>query len=105
MIIMREIDGEPFAIELTEQEIIAAHLERQTTLDQYMFENVLADLSDEEIFDCYGVTKEEFTALLPEMVDMWQYKQEVYDYYRREDIEHDTIEQIICDCIEANTID
>lgn len=101
MIIVREINGDSFEFELTEQEIIAAHLERQTVLDRYLFEGVLACMDDDEISDCYGVSKDEFAALIPQMIEMWKNRREMYDYYR-EEAEDDAIEQIICDCIEVN---
>lgn len=67
MIITRSIGGKHLDFELTPDELYDAFREQEFLFDREDCKAVIDDLADDEIFDTYGVTAEQFMAHLDDM--------------------------------------
>ena len=67
MKIKRTVNGQELEFELTAQERWEAYYEQEKLFDTEDCANVIYEMSDEECFDAYKITVEEFRKLLPYM--------------------------------------
>lgn len=88
MKINRNVNGVKMEFELTDDELCNAYIEQQHIFDIMDCENMIVCLNDDEIIDCYGVTREQYLSLLDEMADVLRKNIDKYEMswdYARDD--------------------
>lgn len=79
MKIKRVINGIETEIELTDRELWDAHEEEQHKCDLSDIDNAIEDLSDDELIEDYGVTREKFEELKEAMAFRYRKYRDNYD--------------------------
>ena len=96
--IKREVSGVEYEFELTRDEMWKAYAETQRELNKEDILSTIAKLSDEEVKGIYGVSRQIFESLAPEMAELYE------DYQTRHwpnNYEKDTaIDEVIAEYLE-----
>ena len=88
MNITREINGVIHEIELTDNELYQAYLEKEFQFDRMDVEDVFDGISDDDLIEAYGVGFDAIAPLIDEMAEQKRRNMDKYDMswdYARDD--------------------